>query len=230
MKDNNKEPARKSYSFSPVLQDYLIEKLKMERLKIKTMQAGNQLSEIDKRAIKKNDRRKVARLNNDIFCSMANLIYFFEFINEHPELEGIFDEDVEDLLGFRGPHAQRFKVDDPKYLTFFRLMSCILNYDGNDIISKKEGDKVLTTRRIKKIDIITKGKTQFDKSRNIRLQLARAISECTYQIILNLGTKKDFRLGTKIMAGDLGRAQFWADYCTSDIKLNLNNPHRRITF
>ena len=99
------------------------------------------LSEIDKRAIEANDRRKVDRLNNDIFCSMANLIYFFEFINEHHELEGIFDEDVEDLLGFRGSHAKRFKVDDPKYLTFFRLMSCILNYDGDDLIVKKEGDK-----------------------------------------------------------------------------------------
>ena len=35
---------------------------------------------------------------------MANLIYFFEFINkhnEHNELEGIFDEDVEELLGLK---------------------------------------------------------------------------------------------------------------------------------
>ena len=170
------------------------------------------------------------RLNNDIFCSMANLIYFFEFINKHHELEGIFDEDVEELLGFKGPHAKRFKIEDPKYLTFFRLINGILNYDGDDIVVKKDGDKVLTSRRIKKTDIIKKGKKQFDKSRNIRLQLAKAISESTYQTILNLGTEKDFRLGTKIMSGDLGRAQFWADYCTSDIKLNLNPPHRRITF
>ena len=176
MKDNNKKGAGASYSFALVLQDYLEEKLKIERLKIKTIQAGNHLSEIDKRAIEANDRRKVARLNNDIFCSMANLIYFFEFINEHPELEGVFDEDIEDLFGFRGSHVERKKVDDPKYLTFFRLMSSMLNYDGDDIIVKKEGDKVLTTRRIKKTDVIKKGKQQFDKSRNIRLQLARAIS------------------------------------------------------
>ena len=146
MKDINKKGARGSYSFSPYLKDYMEEKLKIEKMKKRTSDAGNHLSEIDKRAIEANDRRKVVRLNNDIFCSMANLIYFFEFINEHHELEGIFDEDVEDLLGFRGSHAKRFKVDDPtstKYLTFFRLMSCILNYDGDDLIVKKEGDKGL---------------------------------------------------------------------------------------
>lgn len=166
---------------------------------------------------------------------MANLIYFFEFINEHHELEGVFDEDIEDLFGFRGSHVERKKHDDPKYLAFFRFMSCILNYDANDLIIEKKGkkgeeEKVLTTRRIRKSDIIKKGKKQFDKSRNIRLQLARATSECISHIILNLGAQKDFRLGTKIMSGDLGRAEFWADYCTSDIKLNTNKPHRQITF
>ena len=166
---------------------------------------------------------------------MGNLIYFFEFINEHHELEGVFDEDIEDLFGFRGSHVERKKHDDPKYLAFFRFMSCILNYDANDLIIEKKGkkgeeEKVLTTRRIRKSDIIKKGKKQFDKSRNIRLQLARATSECISHIILNLGAQKDFRLGTKIMSGDLGRAEFWADYCTSDIKLNTNKPHRQITF
>jgi hypothetical protein len=161
---------------------------------------------------------------------MANLIYFFEFINEHHELEGVFDEDIEDLFGFRGSHVERKKLDDPTYLTFFRFMSCILNYDANDIIVKKRGDKELTTRRIRKSDIIKKGKKPFDRSRNIRLQLARATSECISQVILNLGAQKDFRLGTKIMSGDLGRAEFWADYCTSDIKLNINKPRRKITF
>ena len=53
---------------------------------------------------------------------MANLIYFFEFINEHHELEGVFDEDIEDLFGFRGTHVERKKLDDSKYLAFFRLM------------------------------------------------------------------------------------------------------------
>ena len=222
--------ARRGYIFSDVLEDYLKEKSKIEIMKRDTKRAGNLLSKIDNRKIKANDRRKVNVLNHHVFRSMANLIYFFEFINTHHELEGIFDDDVEDLLGLRGSHVKRHKIDDPKYLIFFRFLYAMLNYDGEDMIVEKKGDKVLTTRRIRKSDIFKKGKKQFDNSRNIRLQLAKAISECNTQIILNLGTQKDFRLGTKIMSTDLGRAQFWAEYCTSDIKLNTDNPHRKIGF
>lgn len=232
MKDKVKHNAQRGYIFSNVLEDYLKEKSKIEKMKRDTKRAGNQLGEIDNRAVKANDRRKVNVLNHHVFRSMANLIYFFEFINTHHELEGIFDDDVEDLLGLRGSYVKRHKIDDPKYLVFFRLIDAMLNYDSEDIITTKDKDgKVLTTdRRIRKSDIPKKGKKQFDKSRNIRLQLARVISECTTQIILNLGTRKDFRLGTKIMSVDLGRAEFWADYCTSDIKLNTDNPHRLIGF
>ena len=71
-----------------------------------------------------------------------------------------------------------------------------MNYDANEIIVKKRGDKESTTRRIRKSEN-KKGKKQFDKSRNIRLQLARATSECISHVILNLGAKKDFRLVVK---------------------------------
>ena len=42
MKDINKKGARGSYSFSPYLKDYMEEKLKIEKMKKRTSDAGNQ--------------------------------------------------------------------------------------------------------------------------------------------------------------------------------------------
>ena len=58
MKDINKNGAGESYSFSPYLKDYLEEKLKIEKMRKSTSDAGNQLSVIDERAIKANNKRK----------------------------------------------------------------------------------------------------------------------------------------------------------------------------
>ena len=77
MSDNKKRGAQKGYSFSIILEKYLESKLKIEKMKVKTANAGNQLSKIDKRVIKANNKKKVKVLNNHIFRSMANLIYFF---------------------------------------------------------------------------------------------------------------------------------------------------------
>jgi len=65
---------------------------------------------------------------------MGNLIYFFEFINEHHELEGVFDEDIEDLFEFRGSHVERKKHDDPKYLAFFSLVNFLILHYSHTIV------------------------------------------------------------------------------------------------
>lgn len=85
---------------SPVLKHYLEEKLEIEEAKKTAAEPGNKLSVTDERRIKPNDKKKVRALNN-LFRSMANLIYFFEFVNEHHQLIDKFDEDIEDLLGLK---------------------------------------------------------------------------------------------------------------------------------
>src|ERR1044072_1413522 len=90
------------FIFSKLLEGYLQEKLLIEKeIKIKK-NSGGRITETDERRIRNNDDKKVRILNNHIFRAMANLIYFFEFLNKHQELDGLFDTDVEDLFGFRG--------------------------------------------------------------------------------------------------------------------------------
>lgn len=195
MGDFDTHDAPQGYSFSVILQNYLEEKLKVEKLKIKTAQAGNQLSQIDKRAIKANDKKKVKILNNHIFRSMANLIYFFEFVADHEQLKRIFDNDVEELLGFKGLYV-RGREKDEKFLVFERLIGAMIGYTN----------------------------------KNTRLQLIKAISRWATKSLLDLAKEIDPELGTKIIHHDLDRTEFWAKYCTSEIKQNTNNPHRKLGF
>ncbi len=231
MVDNSNSQAQTDYLFNKSLEGYLKEKLRVERLKL---EPGYTLGKNDLRRIEANNKNKVKVLNNHIFRSMENLIYFFEFINKHPELEGIFDEDVEDLFGFRGSHVKRHKIDDGKYLIFLRFLDAVLSYDGNDIIVEERDGKTFSERRVKK----SKLEKKFDVSRNIRLQLIAAVTDAALQSIQNIAGENEgqspsmahFKIH-KIIGQDLERASIWKDYyCTSQIKLNTNNPHRKIGF
>ena len=184
MVDNHNRQAQSGYLFSEYLDRYLQEKLKVEKLK---QESGDKISKLDMPRIKANDKNKVKILNNHIFRSMANLVYFFEFINKHPELEGVFDDDVEDLFGLRGSHVKRHKIEDGKYLVFLRFLDAVLGYDANDVIVEERDGKTYTDRRVKKSAI----RKSFDSSRNIRLQLISAITNATLQCIQNIAGEKE---------------------------------------
>ena len=64
---------------SETLIKYLNKTLRLERMKRKKL-------ELPTKAVRNNDEMKVRALDSHIFRSMANLTYFFEFINLHPEL------------------------------------------------------------------------------------------------------------------------------------------------
>ena len=71
-------------------------------------------------------RRKVDVLDKHIFRSMANLVLFFKYLEDHPELREIYEEDVKELLGFIGKNA---KYED-NIIT--RLLQSILKWDSNN--------------------------------------------------------------------------------------------------
>ena len=62
-------------------------------------------SDEEKKVIKSQNRglgtTKVRRLDEIVFPAMANLIYFFKMVSEHPELQKTFEDDIKDLLGVR---------------------------------------------------------------------------------------------------------------------------------
>jgi hypothetical protein len=47
------------------------------------------------------DKEKVELLNNYIFPSMSNLIFFFVSTSRYPQLRNIFENDIKNLLGVR---------------------------------------------------------------------------------------------------------------------------------
>ncbi|MDP9197089.1 MAG: hypothetical protein M3O24_00800 [Thermoproteota archaeon] len=71
-------------------------------------------------------------LENVIFPSMANLIYFFESINYDPVLKETFENAVEDLLGVRRKHPNPGNYG----LYFTKLVEAVLDisadYDKDD--------------------------------------------------------------------------------------------------
>ena len=77
---------------------YLHKTLELERMKQKKL-------DLSSATVRSNDEIKVRMLDNQVFRSMANLMYFFEFLNLHPELIDKFGDDVVDLL--------RLRVADP---------------------------------------------------------------------------------------------------------------------
>lgn len=68
----------------------------------------------------RNNNDAKSRAIDNLFESMANLIYFFEFIDKHPEFIERFDDDIEDLFGLKA------NTTDIKKSPFSRLIRSIL--------------------------------------------------------------------------------------------------------
>lgn len=118
---SNIKHSQKSIRPSAKLKEYLDETLELEELKKLNKIDGTAIGNHNKLKIRNNDERKVRSLDNHIFESMANLIYFFEFVNLHPELINKFGEDIEDLLGLKGGGPK-----NPKGEGFPRFIDTIL--------------------------------------------------------------------------------------------------------
>src|SRR5215469_2154075 len=107
----------------------LVSLLSMELNRIRETQAGRELSEAEKRRNNTMDRKKVYYLNNHIFQAMADLVFFFEAIATHPELEDLYEDDIKDLLGIRRKSPSSSNESEPKPLCgfmFHKLLSNIL--------------------------------------------------------------------------------------------------------
>ncbi len=137
---SNKKPTQKPIRFAPQLKKYLDETLKLEELKNLNKIDGTAIGSHDQLRIRSNDEKKVRTLDNHIFRSMANLIYFFEFLNIHPELITKFGEDIEDLLGLNG--------GGPKGEAFPRFVDAIL---ANGSVGYDDDSRFNFRRRLLKV-------------------------------------------------------------------------------
>ena len=125
---------QKHFSPDSRLIEYLRERLQLSAQMDEMDAAGEEIPpEIFTRD--KSLRTKKLRILDDIvFQAMADLTFFFECIAEHPELNDLFDNDIQDLLGLRRntPELQR-----SGYM-FSRLIRSILIADKK--IEFKQGD------------------------------------------------------------------------------------------
>ena len=120
---NNSKPMKPSR----ILIDYLKETFMLEKEK------REKLIDIDPKKVRNNDEKKV-RIIDNLFESMANLTYFFEFVNKNPVLIDKFVDDIDDLIGLRTRESEDDPEDelknDRKYQPFWRLIKSILGYHG----------------------------------------------------------------------------------------------------
>jgi hypothetical protein len=91
----------KYYQPSKSLKNYLNKELQSLRSTNQTPNAGGQSTTKYKRD--KKTRSSIAKNKIDavdrIFQALADIIYFLEFIENHPELHDIYDRDLKDLFG-----------------------------------------------------------------------------------------------------------------------------------
>jgi hypothetical protein len=83
------------------------------------------------------DKEKVKILNNYIFPSMANVVFFFKSIVSYPELREVFEDDIKDLLGVRRLNPQSNNYG----FVFFNLLHSILLVGEGIYIDKREHRK-----------------------------------------------------------------------------------------
>ena len=81
--------------------DFLQKRLKLSQEMIKIRAAGRKLPLKLKKQNRVLSNTKVTILDEIVFPAMANLIYFFKMVSEHPELQEKFEDDIKDLLGVR---------------------------------------------------------------------------------------------------------------------------------
>ena len=132
-KDNSitNETSIGSYAYSHTIEDLLRDQLRYFMDKKKIDDRRDVGEDVSKERINHNktkrllQRRKVDVLDKHIFRSMANLVLFFKYLEDHPELREIYEEDVKELLGFIGKNA---KYEDN---TITRLLQSMLKWNIN---------------------------------------------------------------------------------------------------
>jgi hypothetical protein len=127
---NKIKPIPPTYSVKNYLNETL-ELYKFRKLGKKTYDGSSigskKLAEINLRI--RNNREAKVRAMDNLFESMANLIYFFEFLNNHPELIHKFRDNVEDMMGETTKSQLHL---DSKKAPFARLIRELIGLEYTD--------------------------------------------------------------------------------------------------
>jgi hypothetical protein len=174
------------------LKEYLGEALALEEfrgLRKKTKDGSTigtkELSDIEN-ALRNNDEAKVRAIDN-LFESMANLIYFFQFMNNNPDILYRFKEDIEDLLGLTGQDVSKIDSKEPP---FARLIREVIG-EGN---SAADTNFAYQTRLLHILQFLVKQRSDW-----IMMQLHEPPTKNEYEM-------------RNLMIDDMKRAEVWMGY------------------
>ena len=125
----------KGYVFSPTLSAFM-----KDMLHYFSIEGNNTNAEDGKTINKRNlDRRKRYILDKYIFESMANLIFFFEYLKKHPDLRDVFEDDIKELFGYirvkPGKHEGHSKYNAEyvqRHAILNRFLGSLLHWDINE--------------------------------------------------------------------------------------------------
>ncbi len=189
----------KIISPSPRLIEYLNETLRLEKMKLQQLDKRRSLyDQVDSTIIRNNDEKKVRWVDN-LFESIANLIYFFEYVNNHPELIDKFKDDIEDMMGETIKSQLHL---DSKKAPLARLI--------RELIGLEYADKHFSYR-----------------TRVLHL-LQFLINRKSDEIMMKSGeipTKNDYEM-RGMMATDLRRGQTWVGYLDKYVTDKERTPNR----
>lgn len=134
---------------SPSVVRYLEETLDLEKYRKsgKKTDQGSSIGSTDEKMRKialriRNNNDAKSRTIDNLFESMANLIYFFEFIDQHPDYVDRFKDDIEDLFGLKA------NTTDEKKSPFSRLIRSILGRGVGIGFDDSKDSRFLFRRRI----------------------------------------------------------------------------------
>jgi hypothetical protein len=105
MKDSKKlVDGKNGYLPDKLVINYVREKLLFDKEKNELKLGGKDLADNDRYA---NLKKRKFNVLDRIFTSMANLMFFFDCIAKYPNLEELFEDDIEDLLGVRRTNQEQ---------------------------------------------------------------------------------------------------------------------------
>ena len=138
------------YNPDETLVRFIQEWLRLHKMRETMVKEGKDLSDEDKKKIRESDRMKVYILDNILFPSMANLIYFFEATASSKRLSDAFGDEVAELLDPRkAKEAAQFSANNMRFSgmqfrrnNLARLIIAILAIHEN---KNKTKDKTPTT-------------------------------------------------------------------------------------